>query len=82
MNAFDFIQATICHDLKDPLSESLEPDCLSPRIAITTQSLKGKEHYDFPPLQVGANRSSGEGNVTTPFPFKLKYGMKQVELFR
>jgi len=42
MNAFDFIQATIYHDLKDPLSKSLEPDCLSPRIAITTQSLVGE----------------------------------------
>ena len=41
MNAFDFIQATICHDLKDPLSKSLEPDCLSPRIAIRHSLLTG-----------------------------------------
>ena len=30
MKTFDFIQATISHDLKDPHPKSLEPDCLSP----------------------------------------------------
>jgi len=40
MNLFGFILATISHSLKDPHSKSLEPDCLSPSLAITTQSLK------------------------------------------
>ena len=39
MNTFNFIQATIPHNVKDPHSKALEPDCLSPRIAITTQPL-------------------------------------------
>jgi hypothetical protein len=30
MKAFDFMQATISHHLKDPHSKALEPDCLSP----------------------------------------------------
>ena len=42
MKAFDFIQATISHHLKDPHSKALEPDCLSPWFAITTQSLEGE----------------------------------------
>ena len=29
MKTFDFIQATISHNLKDPHPKSLEPDCLS-----------------------------------------------------
>ena len=38
MKTFDFIQVTISHNLKDPHPKALEPDCLSPFIAITTQS--------------------------------------------
>jgi hypothetical protein len=30
MKTFDFIEATISHQLKDPHSKALEPDCLSP----------------------------------------------------
>ena len=30
MKTFDFIQATISHNLKDPHSKALEPDYLSP----------------------------------------------------
>jgi hypothetical protein len=30
MKTFNFIQATTCHNLKDPHSKALEPDCLSP----------------------------------------------------
>jgi hypothetical protein len=30
MKTFDFIQATISHNLKDPHSKALKPDCLSP----------------------------------------------------
>ena len=41
MNTFDFMQATISHNLKDPHSKALEPDCLSHRLAITTQSQRG-----------------------------------------
>ena len=41
MKTFDFIQMTISHNLKDPHPKALEPDCLSPFLAIATQSLKG-----------------------------------------
>jgi len=30
MKTFDFIQPTISHNLEDPHSKALEPDCLSP----------------------------------------------------
>ncbi len=40
MNTLGFIQATISHNLKDPHPKALEHDCLSLRIAITTQSLR------------------------------------------
>jgi len=39
MKTFDFIQMTISHNLKDPHPKALEPDCLSPFLAIATQSL-------------------------------------------
>ena len=43
METFDFIQAIITLNLKDPHSKALEPDCLSPPLlAITTQPLKGE----------------------------------------
>jgi hypothetical protein len=41
MKTFDFTQSAISHNLKDPHSKALEPDCLSPQFAIMTQSLKG-----------------------------------------
>ena len=41
MRTFDFIQSVISHNLKDPHSKTLEPDCLSPPLAIMTQSLVG-----------------------------------------
>jgi predicted aminopeptidase len=40
MKSFNFKQATIPHSVKDPHFKALEPDCLSARIAITTQPLK------------------------------------------
>jgi len=45
MKTFDFIQMMISHNLKDPHPKALEPDCLSPFLAIATQSLgdEGKE---------------------------------------
>jgi hypothetical protein len=42
MKTFDFIKATISHNLKDPHSKALEPGCLSPLLAVTTQSLRGE----------------------------------------
>jgi len=42
MKTFDFIQETISHNLKDPHSKALEPDCVSPLLAITTQSPVGR----------------------------------------
>jgi hypothetical protein len=41
MKTFDFIQATISHNLKDADSKALEPGCLSPLLGVTTQSLEG-----------------------------------------
>jgi hypothetical protein len=43
MKTFDFMQGTISHNVKDPYSKALEPDCLSPLLAITTQSHQGEE---------------------------------------
>jgi hypothetical protein len=39
MKTFDFIKATISHNLKDPHSKALEPGRLSPLLAVTTQAL-------------------------------------------
>jgi len=36
------MQSAISHNLKDPHSKALEPDCLSPPLAIMTQSLEGE----------------------------------------
>jgi len=30
MKTFDFIQTTVSHNIKDPHSKALEPDCLFP----------------------------------------------------
>ena len=43
MKTFDFIQATISHNIKDPHSKALEPDCLSPLLAIAIQPPRGEE---------------------------------------
>jgi len=43
MKTLDFVQMTISHNLKDPHPKALEPDCLSPFLAIATQSLQGGE---------------------------------------
>jgi hypothetical protein len=40
MKTFDLIQMTISHNLKDPQPKALKPDCLSPFLAIATQSLR------------------------------------------
>ena len=42
MKTFDFIESAISHNVKDPHSKALEPDCLSPRLAIMTQSRQGE----------------------------------------
>jgi len=42
MKTLDFIQSAISHNLKDPHSKALEPDCLSLPLAIMTQSLEGR----------------------------------------
>ena len=39
MKMVNFIQSPISHNLRDPHSKALEPDRLSPPLAITTQSL-------------------------------------------
>jgi len=57
MKTFDFIQATISHHLKDPHSKALEPDCLSPRVPITTRSLKGEGNGENVERREAKNRS-------------------------
>ena len=42
MKTFYFVQSAISHNLKDPHSKALEPDCLSPPLAIMTQSRRGE----------------------------------------
>jgi hypothetical protein len=42
MKAFNFIQATISHNLKEPHSKALESDCLFPLLAAATQSRWGE----------------------------------------
>ncbi len=37
MKTFDFVEATISHNLKDPHSKTLKPDRLFPPPATTTQ---------------------------------------------
>ena len=44
MNTFDLIQAPNSHNVKDPHSKALEPDCLSP--GITTRPPKGKDEME------------------------------------
>jgi hypothetical protein len=60
MKAFDFIQTTISHNLKDPHSKALESDCLFPLLAVATQSLKGEESF----LENWMPRSSAAGYFT------------------
>jgi hypothetical protein len=45
MDTFSIMQATISHNLKDPHSKALEPGCLSPWIAISTQSPNWVENF-------------------------------------
>jgi hypothetical protein len=42
MKTFDFIEAMISHQVKDPHSKALEPDCLSPLLPVATQPLEGR----------------------------------------
>jgi hypothetical protein len=42
MKTFNFIQSPFSHNLKDPHSKALEPDCLSPPVAIMTQPPQGE----------------------------------------
>jgi hypothetical protein len=35
---------TISHNLKDPHSKALEPDCLSALLTVATQPLKGEDN--------------------------------------
>ena len=42
MKTFDFIKVSISHNIKDPHSKFLEPDCISPFLAITTPSHRGE----------------------------------------
>jgi hypothetical protein len=55
MKIFDFIKATISHDLKDPHSKALEPGGLSPLLAVTTQPPEG---------EVGTTRNRGGGHYS------------------
>jgi hypothetical protein len=47
MKTFDFIEATISHQLKDPHSKVLEPDCLSPSASnYDTVSKEAREGFE------------------------------------
>jgi len=61
MKTFDFIEVTISHNLKDPHSKALEPDCLSPLVTVTTQSLVGEG-------------KGGVKNVVIPLPSRRGRG--------
>jgi len=54
MKTSEFIQSAISHNLKDPHSEALESDCLSPPLAIITQS----------PVREGGRRIGGGFDLT------------------
>jgi hypothetical protein len=43
MKTLDFMQATISHNLKEPHSKALEPDCLSPLACDYDTVSEGKE---------------------------------------
>jgi hypothetical protein len=45
MKTFDFIQGTISHNLKDPHSKALEPDCLSPFACDCKTASEGKREF-------------------------------------
>jgi hypothetical protein len=47
MKTFDFIQATISHNLKDPHSKTLEPDRLSPFACNYDTASKGRGEIIF-----------------------------------
>jgi hypothetical protein len=45
MDTFSIMQATVSLNLKDPHSKALEPGCLSPWIAISTQCPNWVENF-------------------------------------
>jgi hypothetical protein len=51
MKTFDFMQASISHNLKGPHSKSLEPDCLSPFASdydtVSWEEGEGDDRDDF-----------------------------------
>jgi hypothetical protein len=57
MNAFGIIQTTISHNVKDPHSKALEPDCLSlPSLC------------DYDTVSKGGEVSAGEGGMREKLP--------------
>jgi hypothetical protein len=69
MKTFDFTQATISHNLKDPHSKALEPGRLSLMLALATQSHRGgglrwggRVHHVHPhPLPCGVKSPTQQG---------------------
>jgi hypothetical protein len=53
MKTFDFIEATISHQLKDPHSKVLEPDCLSPLASNYDTASRGRGELGAPQLCCG-----------------------------
>jgi hypothetical protein len=62
MKTFDFIQTTISHNLKDPHSKALEPDCLSPST------------FDYDTVSGG--RGEGEGIGFSQIRERILWGFK------
>jgi hypothetical protein len=52
MKTLNFIHAMISHHLKNPHSKALEPDCLSPWLAIVTQSPVREGPVPLPDLTI------------------------------
>ncbi len=56
MNTFDFAQEMISHNLKDPHSKALEPDCLSPLVCDYDTVSKGRGEREREIKRKGSNR--------------------------
>jgi hypothetical protein len=76
MKAFNFIQATISHNLKDPHSKALESDCLFPLLAVATQSPRGEWALFIPAAElrgIPANFKDEDRSTSKVDDFRLRY---------
>jgi|GEM_PF-3984330 len=79
MKTSDFIHATISHNIKDPHSKALEPDCLSPLLAIATQSPREGREFKPPLPLVGEGRVRGlRYQLIYSFSYKLQEAVSRL----